>query len=162
VNPTRLRTLLVTAAVCALAAWLAVGAAFAGLAPLPWTAIPALLLLAAAETAIARNLTARLTGRGGAKPPVPMAVARLAAFAKASSVAAAVFGGLAAGFLIYVAGSLGKTIPRHDAIVAGSTLAAAVLLAAAALYLERCCRAPRPPDEDDFPPPADGQRPRHR
>ena len=114
-NPTRLRTLLVTAAVCALAAWLAVGAAFAGLA-----------------------------------------------FAKASSVAAAVFGGLAAGFLIYVAGSLGKTIPRHDAIVAGSTLAAAVLLAAAALYLERCCRAPRPPDEDDFPPPADGQRPRYR
>jgi len=157
VTPTRLRTLLAVAAVCAAAGWLAVRAAFVSLPPLPWTTIPALLLLAAAETAIARNLTARMTGRGSGKPPEPMAVARLAAFAKASSVAAAVFGGLAAGFVIYVADSLDKAIPRHDAIAAASTLAAAVILAAAALYLERCCRAPKPPDDDELPPPPRGQ-----
>jgi hypothetical protein len=151
VTPTRLSTLLAAAAVSAAGAWLAVRAAFVNLPPLPWTAIPALLLLAAAETAIARNLTFRI--RGGGKPPAPMAVARLAAFAKASSVAAAVFGGLAAGFLIYVADSLDKTIPRHDAIAAASTLAAAVVLAAAALYLERCCRAPEPPGDEEFPRP---------
>src|ERR1039458_4326292 len=78
---------------------------------------------------------------------------RRAGFPRARPVAAAVFGGLAAGFLIYVADSLDKTIPRHDAIAAASTLAAAVVLAAAALYLERCCRAPEPPGDEEFPRP---------
>jgi len=149
VTPTRLRTLLAVAAVCAAGSWLAVRATFASLPPLPWTAIPALVLLAAAETVMARNLTARLAGRG--RPVAPVAVARLAALAKASSVAAAVFGGLAAGCGIYGAQNLAKMVPRHDAVVGLATFAAAVLLAAAALYLEHCCRARTPPD-DDLPP----------
>lgn len=146
-SPTRLRTLLAVGVVCAAAAWLAVRATFVNLPPLPWTTVPALLLLAVGETSIARNLAGRLRG-GGSKPPAPMAVARLAALAKASSVAAAVFGGLAVGFGSYVADELGKAVPRHDAIAALVTLAAAVVLAAAALYLERCCQAPDPPDAD--------------
>jgi hypothetical protein len=159
-RPTRIRALLGVAAVCAAAAWLAVRAAFASLAPLPWTAIPALVLLAGAELAIARSLVARMSGRG--KPPAPLAVARIAALAKASSAAAAVFGGLAAGAAGYAASQLGKSVPRHDALAGLATLAAAVALAAAALYLERCCRAPRPPGDAEPPRswPADWHQPR--
>jgi Protein of unknown function (DUF3180) len=152
-TPTRPRTLVAVAVVCAAAAWLAVRASYAGLPPLPWTAIPALLLLAFGEVLIGRNLVARRRGRRSSKPLEPMAVARLAALAKASSVAAAIFGGLAAGFVIYVAGSLDKAVPRHDAIAALVTLAAAGALVAAALYLEQSCRAPRPPGNDEGTPP---------
>jgi Protein of unknown function (DUF3180) len=152
VTPTRPRILLAVAAVCAVVAWLAVRAKYATLPPLPWTAVPALLLLALGETLIGRNLAARRRGRGSGKPLQPIAVARLAALAKASSVVAALFAGLAAGFVGYVAGSLDKTVARHDAIAAGVTLVAAVALAAAALYLERCCRAPDPPDTSRAPP----------
>jgi hypothetical protein len=76
----------------------------------------------------------------------------MAVLAKASAVVAAIFGGLAAGFLIFL-GDLtdlaGRPTPRGDAITAGVTLACAVVLAVAALYLERCCRAPDLPDEAD-------------
>jgi hypothetical protein len=152
VIPTRPRTLVAVAVICAAAAWLAVRASFAGLPPLPWTAIPALLLLAFGEVLIGRNLAARRRGRRGGKPLEPMAVARLAALAKASSVVAAIFGGSAAGFASYVLGSLDKSVPRHDAVAAAATLAAAAALLAAALYLEQSCRAPRPPDTDQAPP----------
>ncbi|HBW18574.1 MAG TPA: DUF3180 domain-containing protein, partial [Actinobacteria bacterium] len=56
---------------------------------------------------------------------------------------------LAAGFLIYVAGSLQKVVPRSDALAAAGTVLAAAVLVAAALYLERCCRSPEPPDGED-------------
>ncbi len=104
--------------------------------------MPALLLLAIAESWSGRNLRARLRGDVGSKPILPIAVARMAALAKASSLAAALVGGLSAGFLIYVSGSLDKTAPRSDALVAASTLVAAILLVMAALYLERGCRVP--------------------
>jgi hypothetical protein len=141
-TPTRPWTLLVVAAVCALAAWLIVRATFSSLPTLPWTAAPAMLLLAAAEVVSGRNLRARIRGRRGGRPLAPIAVVRMAALAKASSVGAAAFGGLAAGFFIYTLGMLSVTVPRNDAINAGTTVAAAAILVAAALYLERSCRAP--------------------
>jgi hypothetical protein len=147
-TPTRPWTLLVVAAVCALAAWLIVRATFAGLPTLPWTAAPAMLLLAAAEAVSGRNLRARIRGRRGGRPLAPIAVARMAALAKASSAGGAVFGGLAAGFLIYTLGLLNVTVPRNDAINAGATAAAAAILVAAALYLERSCRAPSRNEDD--------------
>ena len=147
-TPTRPWMLLVVAAVCALAAWLIVRATFDSLPTLPWTAAPAMLLLAAAEAVSGRNLRARIRGRRGGKPLAPIAVVRMAALAKASSVGAAAFGGLAAGFFIYTLGLLSVTVPRNDAINAGTTVVAAALLVVAALYLERSCRAPSR-DEDD-------------
>jgi hypothetical protein len=150
---TRPTTLAGIFAVCAIVAWLAVRATFQNLPLLPITAVPALAALAIAEALAGRHVRARLTGRrGAAKPLAPIAVARLVALAKASSVAASAIGGLAAGYLIFVLGSLDKTIPARDARVAGATVAAAIALIAAALYLERCCRAPRPPDESDDQP----------
>jgi len=150
---TRPATLAGIFAVCAIVAWLAVRAPFQNLPLLPITAVPALAALAIAEALVGRHVRARLTGRrGAAKPLAPIAVARLVALAKASSVAAAALGGLAGGYLIFVLGSLDKTIPARDARVAGATVAAAIALIAAALYLERCCRAPKPPDESDDQP----------
>jgi hypothetical protein len=146
-QPTKLWSLAVIGAVCAVVAWLAVRATFANLAPLPWTAVPALGLLAAGEVLLGRNLRARLAGRAGLKPVQPIAVPRIVALAKASSAAAAAFCGLALGMVVYTIGSLDKPVPQHDALVGGLTAVAAIGLAAAALYLERSCRAPEPPDE---------------
>jgi 4-amino-4-deoxy-L-arabinose transferase-like glycosyltransferase len=146
---TRLWTLVAVAAACALVVWLIVRLTFTTLPPLPWTAVPALLILAIAESFSGRNLRARIQGRRGGKPLAPIAVARMAALAKASSLGGAVFGGFGAGFLVYTLGSIDKAVPRRDAISAGVTLASAIVLVAAALYLERCCRAPAPPDDEN-------------
>jgi hypothetical protein len=147
---TRPGTLAGIFAVCAIVAWLAVRATFQNLPLLPISAVPALAALAIAEAAVARYVRARLTGRSSStKPIAPIGVARLVALAKASSVAGSALGGLAGGYLIYVLGSLDKSIPARDARVAGATVAAAIALIAAALYLERCCRAPEPPDDSD-------------
>jgi len=149
-TPTRPGPLLAIAVACAALAWLIVRETIATMPPLPWTAVPALLLLAIGETLAGRNLRAKITGRKTAgKPLQPIAVARTAALAKASSAAAAAIGGLAAGFGIYVAGMLDKDVPRADAIAAGVTFVSAAALLAAALYLEHCCRAPQPPDDHD-------------
>jgi len=146
---TRPWTLFAVAAACALVVWLIVRVTFTVLPPLPWTAVPALLILAIAEGFSGRNLRARIQGRRGGKPLAPIAVARMAALAKASSLGGAVFGGFGAGFLVYTLGSIDKAVPRRDAISAGVTLASAIVLVAAALYLERCCRAPAPPDDEN-------------
>jgi hypothetical protein len=84
-----------------------------------------MLILAIAESFSGRNLRARIQGRRAGKPLAPIAVARLAALAKASSLGGAVFGGFGAGFLAYTLGSIDKAVPRSDAINAGATLAAA-------------------------------------
>ncbi|HVB46038.1 MAG TPA: DUF3180 domain-containing protein [Streptosporangiaceae bacterium] len=156
-QPTKWWSLLVVAAVSAALAWVAALVSFANLPPLPWTAVPALALLAVGEVVTGRNLRARLRRKPGTKPVAPLAVPRVVALAKASSVAAAAFGGLAAGFAIYVLPTLDKPVPRHDALAAASTALAAIALVAAALYLERSCRTPEPPDDADQPA-AGGQR----
>jgi hypothetical protein len=150
-QPTRPWALLGLAAIVAVLTWLGVRATFSNLPPLPWTAVPALALLAVGEWLTGRNLRERLHGRPGGKPVQPLAVPRLAAFAKASSTAATIFGGLATGLGVYAIGSLDKPAFRHDALAAAATLLAALALVAAALYLERSCRAPDPPSDDDLP-----------
>jgi Protein of unknown function (DUF3180) len=162
-QPTKPWTLMAIAAISAAAAWTVVRLSFSSLAPLPWTAVPALALLAIGEFGLARNLGPRLHGRPGAKPIQPMAVPRVVALAKASSAAAAVIGGLALGFLIYTLPSLSRPVPGHDVIAAAVTSLAALALLLAALYLERACRAPKPPEDsgDDLPS-SNGQRGRRR
>jgi len=147
-TPTRPWTLLAVAAVCAVVAWLTVRASIADLPTLPWTGAPALVVLAAAEALSGRNLRAKIMGRRDGKPLAPIAVARMAALAKASSLGGAAFGGVAAGFFVYTAGFLSLAVPRGDAINAGITAVAAGILVTAALYLERCCRTPMR-DRDD-------------
>jgi len=147
-KPTRTSTLAVVAVVCALVAWLLLRSVYERLPPLPWTGVPALLVAAAAEAWTGRDLRARIAGRRGLKPAAPLFVSRMVALAKASSLAAAAIAGLAAGFVIYLSGSLTAPIPRQDALTAVVTFGAAVVLAAAALYLEYCCRVPDSPGRD--------------
>jgi hypothetical protein len=169
-TPTRSRTLVLIAAVCAVAAWLLASLSYSSLPPLPWTAVPTLLLLAVVEGWSGRTIRDRIAGQhrreaarrgrrdvpretvARLRPMPPIAVARTAALAKASAYAAAIIAGLAAGFALYVAGSLAKAIPRGDAFVAFGTFIGAVALATAAIYLERSCRVPERPDEDDETP----------
>jgi hypothetical protein len=150
-KPTRPSVLALVAVVFAVLAWLLLRLIYQQLPPLPWTGVPALLLAAAAEALIGRDLRAKIAGRGSGKPAEPLFVSRMVALAKASSLVAAVVAGLAAGFDIYLSGSLTASVPREDAVSAAVTLAAAVLLACAALFLEYCCRVPDPPgrSQDD-------------
>jgi hypothetical protein len=178
VKPTRVSTLAVVAVLCAALGWLLLRSLYSRLPPLPWTGVPALLIAALAEAWTGRDLKARIaarrgsgqgtgrgsgqgTGRGsgpgtgrGLKPVPPMFVSRMVALAKASSLAAAIIAGLAAGFDIYLSGSLSASVPRQDALTAVVTFAAAVVLACAALYLENCCRVPADPDRDEREAPA--------
>lgn len=153
-TPTRIRTLVLMALACALITWLVVRMVYAELPPLPWTSLPALLLLAFAEGWTGRIVRARLRGTAGLKPLHPIAVARMAAFAKATSIVGTLFAGVSAGFLAYVSESLGKSAFRADAFVSGGTLAASVILVVAALYLEYGCRVPTSGGPRD-----DGQEP---
>ena len=148
-RPTRISSLLAVAAVCALATWLTLRLVYTNLPPLPWTGVPALLATAVAEAWTGHDLQARIAGRRGRRPAAPLFVSRMVALAKASSLAGAAIGGLAAGFAIYTSGMLNASIPRQDALAALITLASSVVLACAALYLEYCCRVPDAPDRDD-------------
>jgi hypothetical protein len=150
VKPTRVSTLAAVAVACAALGWLLLRTLYAKLPPLPWTGVPALLIAALAEAWTGRDLKARIARRGeGVKPVAPLFVSRMVALAKATSLAAAIIAGFAAGFDIYLAGSLSASVPRQDALTAVITFVAAVMLACAALYLESCCRVPEDPDRDE-------------
>jgi hypothetical protein len=156
-RPTRARTLALTAVVCAIGTWLLLHLVYTSLPLLPWSGVPALALLAIAEAICGRSVRARLHGRGTPIPPI--AVARLAVLAKASSLVGAFIGGLAVGFLIYVAGSVDKSSAyRSDTFASAATIVAAALLVAAALYLEFGCRVPNGRDQGAEPgaPPRSG------
>ena len=149
-KPTRVSTLVVIAVVCAALTWVLLRSAYQRLPPLPWTGVPALLVAALVEAWTGRDLKARIAGRRGLKPAAPLFVSRMVALAKASSIAAAIIAGAAAGFDIYLSGSLSAGVPRQDALTAAVTFAAAVVLACAALYLEYCCRVPGTSDRDQY------------
>jgi hypothetical protein len=153
-RPTRVSTLIVIAVAAAVVSWALLRSLYTRLPPLPWTGVPALLVAAIAEAWTGRDLRARIAGRRGLKPAAPLFVSRMVALAKASSLAAAAIAGLAAGFDIYLSGSLTAPVPRQDALTAAVTFASAVVLACAALYLEYCCRVPPDPDNRDQATPA--------
>jgi hypothetical protein len=149
-KPTRVRNLIVVALGCAVFGWLLARLVYSSLPPLPWSGVPALLVLAAAEAWSGRTVRVRLQGRGS-RPIPPISVARLAALARATSLAAALFAGLAAGFLLYLGQSLDKPAYRSDAYVCAGTFVAAFILVLAALYLEYGCRVPTRDDQSGAP-----------
>jgi len=153
VKPTRARTLLLIIVLTAAVTWALLTVVYSKLPPLTWTGVPALLLAAAAEAWIGRDLRARIAGRPGSKPAPPLFVARMVALAKASSLVAALLAGVSAGFIVYLPGLLGASTPRSDMITASVAFGSSLVLLAAALYLEYCCRVPKNPDRgrDDAP-----------
>ncbi|MEU6782552.1 DUF3180 domain-containing protein [Nonomuraea angiospora] len=133
--------------VVALIAWAAVRPFYSDLPLMPWTAIPTVLLLAIGEGYSAWVTKARIARKPGTKPVEPLSVARLAALAKASAYAGAVFGGLFAGFGLYTVQILDRETPRSEFFVAAGSFVSCVALICAALYLEHACRIPKDKDE---------------
>ncbi|MEO5875374.1 MAG: DUF3180 domain-containing protein [Streptosporangiaceae bacterium] len=134
----------------AILVWVLLRVTYASLPPLPWTAVPTLLLVGLAEMVTGLNTRARIHHRESAeksKPIDPLAVARLAALGKASAHAAAVLAGTFLGFVAYLGGELDKSTPRSDFIVSAGTFLAALALVGAALFLEYCCRVPKDPED---------------
>jgi hypothetical protein len=113
-----------------------------------------LIVVAAFEGFTAVAIRARLDGRPGTKPIMPMLVARYAALAKASSLAATLAGGAWTGVFAYAVSHREQfRYAARDSVIGGFGIAAAVLAVVAALYLERACRVRRPPPEnvEDLP-----------
>ena len=148
-NATRPTILVAVFAGVAAVVWGVLQLVYVSMPPLPWTAVPTLLLLALGEIITAINTRARIQRKPGTSPVEPLVVARFVALAKASAYAAIVLAGVFGGFVIYLASSLDKSTPRRDFTVSVGSIVAALVLVGAALFLEHTCRVPKGPDEDD-------------
>ncbi|TMR93729.1 DUF3180 domain-containing protein [Nonomuraea basaltis] len=148
-RPTQPGPLVGILAIVALLALAAVRQFYSGLPLMPWTAIPTVLLLAVGEGYSALVTKARIARKPGTKPVEPLAVARLAALAKASAYGGAVFGGLFAGFALYTVQILDRETPRSEFFVATGSFLSCVVLICAALYLEHACRIPKDPEDQN-------------
>jgi hypothetical protein len=149
VKPSNPGVLVGLVVVFALATWGVLQELYSEIPTVPWTAIPTLLLLAIGEAYTGWLTRARILRKPDTKPVEPLAVARLAALAKATAYAGAVFGGIFAGFVLRVLNLLDLPKPRQDAIVAGGSFVACVALICAALFLEYCCRVPGKPEDEE-------------
>ena len=146
---TRPAILVALAAGVAALVWGVLQLTYVSLPPLPWTAVPTLLLLALGEIVTAVNTRARIQRKPGTTPVEPLVVARFVALAKASAYAATMLAGVFGGFVLYLSSSLDKSTPREDFRVSAASGIAAVVLAGAALFLEHSCRVPKGPDDED-------------
>ena len=145
-NPTRPRELVIAGAIALIISYLLMRAYYLSslTSALPRTPVISVAIAALVEGQLGRG-RARPAGRTpDTKPIMPITVARFAALARASSLAAAVVIGAWAGVLIY-------TVPRGsqpavagaDTITAALGVASGVALLAAALWLELGCRQRR-------------------
>lgn len=144
-RPTRLVTLVAVALAAAAGAFGLLLVGYGDIPAVPLTAPVSLAVLAAGEGYVAPSVRARLAGRPRTRPILPLTVARMAAFAKASGLVGALAVGAYVGLLGYVASHRGGRTATHDTVSAGLGLAAAVGLTAAALALEWVCRVPGRP-----------------
>ncbi|MFD0822126.1 DUF3180 domain-containing protein [Micromonospora zhanjiangensis] len=147
-GPTRLSTLFVAAMAAAAVAWLVISGLYADIPALPWLPNVTLLGLAVLEAYAAVNTRARIDRKPGREPVEPLAVARFAVLAKASSLAGSIFAGFYAGVSVWLA--VERTRAAYDDLPAAvGGLVASVALVGAALWLERACRVPDRLDEEN-------------
>lgn len=146
-KPTRLGLLAALAVLAGGVSYVVTHAFYADVQSPPVYAPIWLLLMAIAEAYTASMTRARLSGRPGTKPVNPLAVARLAALAKATSPVGALAFGAYTGFLVHVA-QTSSPQARTDTRTAAIGMGCSLGLVAAALMLERACRVRHPPDEE--------------
>ncbi len=150
IGPTRPSVLVVAGLAAAAAGWLLVSAFYGRMPALPWLPTITVAALAVVEAVLAQSTRARIERRPGHPRVDPLAVARYAVLARASSLAGAMFAGFSAGLLAWLL--LEPTRAASDDVpAAGAALVASVALIAAALWLERACRVPEQPDDDGVP-----------
>ncbi|WP_239331427.1 DUF3180 domain-containing protein [Frankia sp. CiP3] len=143
-KPSRARDLFAAAVVLGALTYVFLIFNYQDLPRFPPTAPLSLLIIGLVELQTASITRRRLQGRPGTRPILPLTVARLAAMAKAGSLAGAALAGAWAAVLGYV-------LPRSDefrtagadAITAGLGIGAAAVLLAGGLLLERVCRVPK-------------------
>ncbi|WP_026917509.1 DUF3180 domain-containing protein [Gordonia shandongensis] len=157
-GPTRIRDLVVIAAVAGIAMWILIRYNYGDFPPLPWPAGLLFYVLAVIEVIIGFIVRARVANRevGAARGQLhPITAARLVALAKASAILGAIAAGGWTGVLafLYTNGILDAARADRPAAIVGAV--GGVLLAAAAVWLEHCCRAPDDPEPDG----ADPERP---
>ena len=153
-GPTRVRDLVIIAAVVAVASWILVRYNYSELPPLPLLAGIVLYVLAVLEVVIAFVVRSRVASRdiGSARGQLhPLTAARVLALAKASAILAAIAIGVWVGLLVYLLNQHDLAAADHDKPGAIIGLAGGVFLAVAALWLEYCCRAPDDPTADQSP-----------
>jgi divalent metal cation (Fe/Co/Zn/Cd) transporter len=147
-RPTSLSVLVVAGLAAAAVGWLLLSAFYTQMPRLPWLPIIVLGALAVVEAILAQNTAARIQHKPGSPRVDPLAVARFAVLAKASSLAGALFAGFSAGLLAWLALEPTKAA-RDDVPAAIAGVVAALALVVAALWLERSCRVPEQPDQKD-------------
>ncbi len=149
-RPSRPSLLLALVFAAALSVWALLKGVYTQLPPLPWTAVPTLLLLALGEVVTGVNLRNKIHHKAAAeeaRPVDPLSVANMAVLGKASAHAAAVLTGVFIGFALHVLPDLDLPTPRHDFVVSAATAVSALVLTGAALFREWCCRIPEDPEE---------------
>jgi hypothetical protein len=144
-KPTRIRFLLVLAALSGVLGW-AVAALMDGQSgralPVPVLAAATLWLLAIAVFFWALMARPRLQRKPGSRPMAPIVAARTAALAMAASRTGAIVAGFYAGV---AAGTLPDRLTQagsHSLWAAGAAAIGALALVGAALWLEHLCRLP--------------------
>ncbi len=151
--PTRRRLLVALAALAAAVVWAGLRIADSGsstVPAMPWTVPVALAAVAVGIAASAVTLRRRLRGDIGARPVHPIAAARMAVLAKASSHAGALLVGIYAGLALFLLGGDESPLRRDRALLAGLAAVASLALLGAGLFLEKVCRV-QPPDEPSAP-----------
>jgi hypothetical protein len=151
VTPTKVRDLLAIAILAGGIGYLLTWAFYLNLPPVPIAAPISFAVLAGLEAFLAWTTRARLQGKPGTRPILPLAVARIVVLAKASAVLGALGLGAYAGFFSYLAGELAKRAPSNDLPTAIFGMAASLALVIAALALEHVCKTDNPPPGPDAP-----------
>jgi hypothetical protein len=147
VKPTSARTLIVAAVAAAVVAYAVIRVIYNSIPEVPTLAPVSVFLIGLIELQASFAVRARLDGRPGTKPIMPIVVARFAALAKASSLAGAAIGGAWAALVIYTIPKIGEIrVAGHDTLIAVLGVVAAAVLVTGALLLERACRVRRPPE----------------
>lgn len=148
-RPTSISMLVVAALIAAAVGWLLLSFFYSAWPAPPWLPVIVIAVLAVAEAVLAQNTAARVQRRPGAPRVEPLAVARYAVLAKASSLAGALYGGYCAGLLIFYIPDLTVEFSNDAVPAAAGGVVTSLALVGAALWLERACRVPE--DESDKP-----------
>ena len=147
-RPTSVSVLVVAGVAAAAVAWLLLSFFYSRWPSPPWLPVVVIAVLAVAEGLLAQNTAARVQRRPGAPRVEPLAVARYAVLAKASSLAGALYAGYSTGLLTYFVLSPTEFSRNSVPATVGGVLASLALVGAA-LWLERACRVPEQPDQDE-------------
>jgi hypothetical protein len=151
-RPTDPWTLIVVGLAAVALGWVLVSHYYGDIPQIPWLPAFTVFAIAIGEAVLARTTKARIDRRPGAARVEPLAVARYAVLAKASSLAGSIFAGFYVGLLVWLLAQRGRlTAASSDIAPTAAGVVAALALVVAALWLERACRVPKRPEDDEKP-----------